>query len=97
MATLGENMPKRNSRKMRNIYTSLVASASGPVLVRRLPDGTECVLTVAPVTALPDACVLASALRDPDAQPLTDATMHLLRRKPRGEMLRRLLASSQGC
>ena len=81
----------------KTIYTSLVASASGPMLIRRLPDGTECVLTVAPVTALPDSFVLASALRGPDAQPLTDTTMHLLRRKPQGETVRRLLASSQGC
>ena len=95
MATMGENMSKRNSREMsKTIYISLVASASGPALIRRLPDGTEYVLTVSPVMTLPDDLVLASALRDPDAQPLADETMHLLRRKPRGETVRRLLALS---
>ena len=89
---MGENLQKRNNRAMSEmLYTRLAASTSGPALVRRLPDGAECVLTVTAVLLLPDAFVLATALRDPDAQPITPDSLTRMRRKPRGETLRRLL------
>jgi len=44
-------------------------------MVRIKPDGTEEKIAVSPVTPRSDEAVTEAALRDPDAQPLTEADL----------------------
>jgi len=65
-------------------------------VVRLLPDGTEQSMpSPAPVRSMSDDEVHAAALRDPDAQPLTDADMGRMPRVPRAKTLRRALGLTQ--
>ena len=61
-------------------------------LYRVLPDGTEQPLPL-PLRMRPmtEEDVQAAALRDPDAQPLTEEDMSRMRRVPRAKTLRRAL------
>jgi len=60
------------------------------------PDGAEQpMLSPPPVRPMTDAEILAAALRDPDAQPLTDDAMARMRRVSRTKTLRRALGLTQ--
>lgn len=61
---------------------------------RLRPDGTQASQAQALVPTTPEA-VEAAALRDPDAQPLTDADVARLRPVPRAKTLRRALGLTQ--
>lgn len=65
-------------------------------MIRRRPDGTEEKIAVPPPLApTSDEAVMAAALRDPDAQPLTDADLARMKRVPRTKTLRRALGLTQ--
>ena len=65
-------------------------------LYRLLPDGTEQSMpSPHPMRSMTDEEVHAAALRDPDAQPLTDDDMSRMRRVPRAKTLRRALGLTQ--
>jgi putative transcriptional regulator len=68
-------------------------------LLRTNPDGSEEVVPVeplAPMRATDSAAdIEAAAVRDPDAQPLTEADMARLRQVPRVKTLRRALGLTQ--
>jgi putative transcriptional regulator len=64
-------------------------------LVRIKPDGTEETVTVPPPKPASDEAITAAALRDPDAQPLTDAALARMKRVPRTKTLRRALGLTQ--
>jgi len=64
-------------------------------MVRMKPDGTEEKITVPPVAPRSDEAVTAAALRDPDAQPLTDADLARMKRVPRIKSWRRALGLIQ--
>ena len=64
-------------------------------MVHIKPDGTEEKITVPPVTPRSDEAVTEAALRDPDAQPLTDADLARMKRVPRVKTLRRALGLTQ--
>ena len=68
--------------------------ADGAV-VEVLPDGTERPFLDQPMRPMTDEQVHAAALRDPDAQPLTEERLARMRRVPRTKALRRALGLTQ--
>jgi putative transcriptional regulator len=64
-------------------------------LVRVKKDGREELIPVAPLAPRTVAEIEATALTDPDAQPLTDADFKRMRRVPRVKTLRRALGFTQ--
>jgi putative transcriptional regulator len=68
---------------------------SDGALVRVHPDGREEVLGRPAVAAMSDEEVMAAALADPDAQPLSEADLARMRRTPRIRVVRRALGLSQ--
>lgn len=64
-------------------------------MVEVLPDGTEQPLLDQPMRPMTDEEVHAAALRDPDAQPLTDERLARMRRVPHTKALRRALGLTQ--
>jgi putative transcriptional regulator len=68
---------------------------SDGTLVRIKSDGTEERVTVIPPKPMSDEAITASALRDPDTQPLTDADLAHMKRVPRIKTLRRALGLTQ--
>ena len=68
---------------------------SDGTIVRIRPDGTEEKMTVPPVPPRSDEDVTEAALRDPDAQPVTDADLARMKRVPRVKTLRRALGLTQ--
>ena len=75
--------------------STFVRMQSDGTLVRVKPDGTEETLTVHPPKPMSDEAITAAALRDPDAQPLTDADLARMKRVPRTKTLRRALGLTQ--
>ncbi len=75
--------------------STFVRMQSDGTLVRRKPDGTEETVTVPPPAPMNDEAVTAAALRDPDAQPLTDADLARMKRVPCTKTLRRALGLTQ--
>jgi putative transcriptional regulator len=65
------------------------------LLVRVHEDGREEVMEKHPILPLTDDEVMAAALADPDAQPLTDAQLARMKRVPRAKTLRRALGLTQ--
>ena len=68
---------------------------SDGTLVRTKPDGTKETVVVSPPKPMSDEAITAAALRDPDAQPLTDADLARMTRVPRIKTLRRALGLTQ--
>jgi putative transcriptional regulator len=68
---------------------------SDGTLVRIAPDGAEEKLVVPPPAPISDEAITEAALRDPDAQPLTDADLSHMQRVPRIKTLRRALGLTQ--
>jgi putative transcriptional regulator len=68
---------------------------SDGTLVRIKSDGTEERVTVTPPKPMSDEAITAAALRDPDAQPLTDADLAHMKQVPRIKTLRRALGLTQ--
>jgi putative transcriptional regulator len=64
-------------------------------LRRRLPDGVEEVVSVAPIAPLNEADIDAAARNDPDNPPLTPEREAKLRPIPRVKTLRRALGLTQ--
>ena len=64
-------------------------------LRRRLPDGVEEVVSVAPIAPLNEADIDAAARSDPDNPPLTPEREAKLRPIPRVKTLRRALGLTQ--
>src|SRR5215468_8676568 len=75
--------------------STFVRMQSDGTMVRIKPDGTEEKITVPPVTPRSDEAVTEAALRDPNAQPLTDADLAHMKRVPRVKTLRRALGLTQ--
>src|SRR5215475_5962259 len=75
--------------------STFVSMQSDGTLVRIKPDGTEEKMVVHPPTPLSDEEITAAALRDPDAQPLTEADLARMKRVPRIKTLRRALGLTQ--
>ena len=75
--------------------STFVRMQSDGTMVRIKPDGTEEKITVPPVTPGSDEAVTEAALRDPNAQPLTDADLARMKRVPRVKTLRRALGLTQ--
>jgi len=75
--------------------STFVKMQSDGTLVRIKPDGTEETVTVRPPAPVSDEAITAAALRDPDAQPLTDADLARMKRVPRTKTLRRVLGLTQ--
>jgi putative transcriptional regulator len=64
-------------------------------LVRVHNDGREEVMVRQPMREMTDEEIMAAALSDPDAQPLTDEQFSRLKTVPRAKTLRRRLGLSQ--
>ena len=75
--------------------STFVRIQSDGTLVRIKPDGTEETMVVPPPPPLSDEAITAAALRDPDAQPLTEADLARMKRIPRVKTLRRALGLTQ--
>jgi putative transcriptional regulator len=76
--------------------TTIVKMRGDGTLHRVLPDGTEQPMPAPPpMRRMTDEEVHAAAIRDPDAQPLTDEDMARMRRVPRAKTLRRALGLTQ--
>jgi putative transcriptional regulator len=75
--------------------STFVRMQSDGTLVRIKPDGTEEKMVVPPPPPLSDEAITAAALRDPDAQPLTEADLPRMKRIPRVKTLRRALGLTQ--
>ena len=75
--------------------STFVRMQSDGTLLRIKPDGTEEKMVVHPPAPLSDEVVTAAALRDPDAQPLTEADLARLKRVPRIKTLCRALGLTQ--
>ena len=75
--------------------STFIKMQSDGTLVRIKPDGTEETVTVQPPAPMSDEAITAAALRDPDAQPLTDADLARMKRVPRTKTLRRALGLTQ--
>jgi putative transcriptional regulator len=75
--------------------SAFVRMQSDGTLVRIKPDGTEEKIVVHPPASMSDEAITAAALRDPDAQPLTDAALARMKRVPRIKTLRRALGLTQ--
>ncbi len=71
-----------------------IRSEDGKV-VRVLPDGREEVLEAEPVRSMSDAEVLAAALSDPDARPVSAGDVSLTHPGRRTKIIRRALGLSQ--
>lgn len=84
---------------MSDSNTIVAKRQSDGSLVQVLPDGTTRPLIDntdwARVDAMTDEEVLAAALSDPDAQPLTPERLSKMRRVPRAKTLRRALRLTQ--
>jgi putative transcriptional regulator len=78
-----------------NKTSTFVRMQSDGTLVRVKPDGTEERIVVQPPAPAGDEAITAAALRDPDAQPLTDADLARMKRVPRIKTLRRALGLTQ--
>lgn len=78
-----------------NTTSTFVRMQSDGTLVRIKPDGTEEKMVVPPPAPMSDEAIMAAALRDPDAQPLTDADLAQMKRVPRIKTLRRALGLTQ--
>jgi putative transcriptional regulator len=63
-------------------------SQQNTIVAKRLSDGTL-------VQVMTDEEVMAAALRDPDARPMTPGQLRAARRVPRTKTLRRALAMTQ--
>jgi putative transcriptional regulator len=75
--------------------STFVRMQSDGTLVRIKADGTEEKLVVQPPVPMSDEAITEAALRDPDAQPLTEADLARMRRVPRIKTLRRTLGLTQ--
>jgi putative transcriptional regulator len=75
--------------------STFVRMQNDGTLVRIKPDGAEEKTVVHPPTPLSDEAVTAAALRDPDAQPLTEADLARMKRVPCIKTLRRALGLTQ--
>ena len=75
--------------------STFVRMQSDGTLVRVKPDGTEETVTVTPPRPISDEVITAAALRDPDAQPLTEADLARIKRVPHIKTLRRALGLTQ--
>jgi putative transcriptional regulator len=75
--------------------STFVTMRSDGTLVRIKPDGTEETVVVPPPTPLSDEAITEAAVRDPDAQPLTETDLARMRRVPRIKTLRRALGLTQ--
>ena len=75
--------------------STFVKMQSDGTLVRIKPDGTEEEVEMHPPAPASDEAITAAALRDPDAQPLTDADLARMKRVPRTKTLRRVLGLTQ--
>src|SRR5215510_10560881 len=75
--------------------STFVRMQSDGTLVRMKSDGTEEKLVVHPPAPASDEAITAAPLRDPDAQPLTDADVARMKRVPRIKTLRRALGLTQ--
>jgi putative transcriptional regulator len=75
--------------------STFVRMQSDGTLVRVNPDGTEEKIVVQPPAPLSDEAITAAALRDPDAQPLTEADLARMKRVPHIKTLRRALGLTQ--
>src|SRR5262249_34154597 len=75
--------------------STFVRMQNDGTLVRIKPDGTEEKFVVHPPAPLSDETITAAALRDPDAQPLTDADLGRMKRIPPIKTLRRALGLMQ--
>ena len=75
--------------------STFIKMQSDGTLVRIKPDGTEETVIVQPPAPVSDEAITAAALRDPDAQPLTDADLARMKRVPRTKTLRRALGLTQ--
>jgi putative transcriptional regulator len=65
------------------------------VIVHIAPDGTETIVTPEPIRDMSEDEILAAALSDPDAQPLTDELAAKLQPVARVKTLRRALGLTQ--
>src|SRR5262244_4389040 len=65
-----------------NKTSTFVRMQSDGTLVQIKPDGTKEQMVVHPPTPLSDEAITAAALRDPDAQPLTEADLARMNRVP---------------
>ena len=74
--------------------TAKIRSHDGQ-LVRVHPDGREEVLEKKPIRPMTDDEVMAAALADPDAQPLTDEQLARMRPVSRAKVIRRALGLTQ--
>jgi putative transcriptional regulator len=75
--------------------STIVRMQSDGTLIRIRPDGTEEAVAVPPLASLDDEAITAAAVRDPDAQPLTDADLTRMKRVPRVKTLLRALGLTQ--
>lgn len=76
--------------------TTIVRMRRDGVLHRVMPDGSEAAMAaLEPTSAMTAAEIHAAALRDPDAQPLTEEDMAGMRRVPRVKTVRRALGLTQ--
>jgi putative transcriptional regulator len=66
-----------------------------PVIVHVGPDGAEAVVALEPMSDMSEEEILAAAMSDPDAQPLTDELAAKLKPVPRVKTLRRALGLTQ--
>lgn len=64
-------------------------------LVRVRPGGPEAVMQKRPLRPMTEEEIMAAALSDPDAQPLSDADFKRMKRVPRSKTLRRVLGLTQ--
>ena len=60
-----------------------------------LPDGSERPFPKQPMRHMTEEEIVAAALSDPDAQPLTDADLARMKRVPRAKIIRRALRLTQ--
>ncbi|HEY5932837.1 MAG TPA: helix-turn-helix domain-containing protein [Nitrospira sp.] len=79
---------------MKKKSTFATMQADGTLVLVK-PDGTEATVPVTPPKPASDEAITAAALRDPDAQPLTNATLSRMRRIPRIKTLRRAFGLTQ--
>jgi putative transcriptional regulator len=76
------------------IITAKIRNSDGK-LVRVHPDGREEVLEERPMRPMTDEEVLAAAMADPDARPMTEEELARAPRVPRVKTIRRALGLTQ--
>jgi putative transcriptional regulator len=76
------------------IITSKIRESDGQ-LVQVHDGGSETTLNKAPLRPMTEDEIMAAALSDPDAQPLTDETLGVRRRVPQARVIRRALHLTQ--